>query len=312
MHTSRLPIEICEHVIDACYHDPDEYDWLHRTSYRTWCQTAVVCYDWLPRSQLNLFHNIEILSASQLDLLLRTLSDTPNLADLVSGVKIASFKSEYMGFPRLLNPQLLRNCIRVDLFGIPWQVFPSRYADRILYPWRNRGLTHFSMELEQGCCASVLRFLYTLPRLQKLTLMAWRETVHIPENVLAILHDEPCPFPNLRTLELWGWTTNMTFPPLLFPDSITHLTLHVERGISGTNMGLLQSLGQLQHLHVTCDVSYGDPPEAATESEAWRIQPLLTFLGSLPARLSARLPEITITVFPRWLPDDRGDAYDVN
>ncbi|KAI0788403.1 hypothetical protein C8Q74DRAFT_1367134 [Fomes fomentarius] len=76
-------------------------------------------------------------------------------------------------------------------------------------------------------------------------------------------------------------------------------------------MGLLQSLGQLQHLQVTCDVSYGDPPEAATESEAWRIQPLLTFLGSLPAPLSARLPELTIRFEPWVLPDDRGDAYDV-
>ncbi|KAI0788393.1 hypothetical protein C8Q74DRAFT_678258 [Fomes fomentarius] len=233
MHNSRLPIEICEHVIDACYHDPDGYDWLHRTSYRTWCQTAVVCYDWLPRSQLNLFRDIDIRSASQLDLLLRTLSDAPHLADLVVGVKIAPLKSDYIPFPRLLNPQLLRNCIRVDLYEIMWQAFPSRYADRILYPWRNRAITHFAIELEQGSCASILRFLYTLPLLQKLTLDAMVKTVHIPENVLAILHDQPCPFPNLKTLELWGWTATMTFPPLLFPDSITHLTMHAERGISG-------------------------------------------------------------------------------
>ncbi|KAI0788401.1 hypothetical protein C8Q74DRAFT_678795 [Fomes fomentarius] len=232
MNTSRLPIEICEHVIDGCYEDPDK-DWLHGTSYQTWFQTAVVCYDWLPRSRLNLFHDIDIRSASQLDLLLRTLSDTPQLADLVFGVRITPVKHEYMALPRLLSLQLLRNCIRVDLFGIPWQVFPSRYADRILYPWRNQSLTHFGIELEQGCCASILRFLYTLPLLQKLTLEAMVKTVHIPENVLAILHDQPCPFPKLRKLALWRWASKMTFPPLLFPDSITHLTLHVDEGISG-------------------------------------------------------------------------------
>ncbi|KAI0788386.1 hypothetical protein C8Q74DRAFT_677944 [Fomes fomentarius] len=311
MDTSHLPIEICEHVIDACYEDPDKY-WLHGTSYQTWCQTAVVCYDWLPRSQLSLCCDIEICSVSQLDLVLRTLSDALHLADLVFGVKITPVKRVYMGLPRLLNPQLLRNCIRVDLFEIPWEVFPSRYADRILYPWRNRGLTHFSMELEQGSCASILRLLYTLPRLQMLTLTVRRETVHIPENVLAILRDQPCPFPNLRTLELWGGTANMTFPPLLFPDSITDLSLDVEDGISATTMGLLQSLRQLQHLQVTCSMSHGDPPEIATESEAWRIQPLLTFLGSLPAPLSARLPELTIRFDPWVLPDDRGEAYYIN
>ncbi len=202
MQTSRLPVEICEHVIDACYADP-EWNWLCGTSYRTWHQTALVCYDWLPRSQLSLFRDIQIRSASQLDLLLRTLSDAPHLADLVHGVKIAPLESGYISFPRLLNPQLLRNCIRVDLFDIAWQAFPSRYADRILYPWRNLGLTHFAIELEQGCCASILRFLYTLPLLQKLRLYAASETVHIPENVLAILHDQPCPFTRLRNLELW-------------------------------------------------------------------------------------------------------------
>ncbi len=203
MHSSRLPIEICEHVIDACYEDPDD-SWLHKTSYRTCRQTAVVCYGWLPRTQLNLLRHIKICSASRLDLLLRTFSDTPHLADLVSGVMISQLKEEYMPFAQLLNPQLLRNCIRMQFIGTAWEAFPSRYAtDRILYKWRNLGLTHFAIELEQGCCASVLRFLYTLPQLQELTLDAIRKTIHIPENVLAILHDQPCPFTNLRKLVLW-------------------------------------------------------------------------------------------------------------
>ncbi len=77
-------------------------------------------------------------------------------------------------------------------------------------------------------------------------------------------------------------------------------------------MGLVQSLRQLQHLEVICGVSHGDPPEVATESEAWRIQPLLTFLGSLPAQINAGLPELTIRFQPWELPDDRGCAYDVN
>ncbi|KAI0793672.1 hypothetical protein C8Q74DRAFT_523330 [Fomes fomentarius] len=232
MHTSRLPIEICEHVIDSCYKNPDKYR-LHGGPYRIWCETALVCYDWLPRTQLNLFRDIEIRSASQLDLLLRTLSDTQHLADLVYGVRFAPCESEYIPFARLLNPQLLKNCIRLNLVNIAWKALPPRYADRSLYPWRNLGIVHFAIELEQGCCASVLHFLYTLPLLQELTLTAKRETVHIPVNVLAILHDRPCPFTNLRKLALWRWAPAMTLPPLLFPESITRLALYLDHGISG-------------------------------------------------------------------------------
>ncbi|KAI0788410.1 hypothetical protein C8Q74DRAFT_678914 [Fomes fomentarius] len=77
-------------------------------------------------------------------------------------------------------------------------------------------------------------------------------------------------------------------------------------------MGLLQSLRQLQHLQAMCHVSNAISPEVATESEAWRIQPLLTFLSSLPPRLSAGLTKLTIRIHPLQLSDDRGRTYDVN
>ncbi len=76
-------------------------------------------------------------------------------------------------------------------------------------------------------------------------------------------------------------------------------------------MDVLQSLRQLQHLQAMCFVSNAIPPKVATESEAWRIQPLLTFLGSLPARPSAGLTQLTITFYPLALPDDKGTAYEV-
>lgn len=87
---------------------------------------------------------------------------------------------------------------------------------------------------------------------------------------------------------------------------ILHLRAH-----TGTTTGLVQSLWQLQHLQVLSAVSDGDPPLVATESEAWRIQPLLAFLGC--AQLSAGLAELTIGLAPvRLSSDDRGYAYDVN
>ncbi|KAI0788313.1 hypothetical protein C8Q74DRAFT_673120 [Fomes fomentarius] len=105
----------------------------------------------------------------------------------------------------------------------------------------------------------------------------------------------------------------MTFPPLLFSASITHLALNVANGISETTTGLVQSLQHLQHLQVVCTVtSNPGPPQVATEFEAWRIQRLLTFLSSLPARLSAGLTQLTLTLLPSKLPDNRGGLYDVN
>ncbi|KAI0788383.1 hypothetical protein C8Q74DRAFT_1446820, partial [Fomes fomentarius] len=100
----------------------------------------------------------------------------------------------------------------------------------------------------------------------------------------------------------------MMFPPLLFPDSITHLELDAEQS-SGTTMGLLRSLRQLQHLEVLCAMPYA---HHTMKSEAWRIQRLLTFLSSLPARLRAGLTQLTIEFDPRVLPDDKGFTYAIN
>ncbi|KAI0758665.1 hypothetical protein C8Q74DRAFT_258205 [Fomes fomentarius] len=199
MHTSRIPTEICEHVIDACYIDPDTSH-LHGSSYDTWCQTALVCYDWLPRSQLNLFRDIEICSKSDLDLLERTFSDAPHLADLVEGVHV--FLDDYIPFARLVNPQLLRNCVRLSFVEVPWNIFPARYADHSIRPFvDNSGITHLNIELDQSSCDSLLQCLYTLPLLQELTLSAESGT-QFAEDVLAPLHDRPCPFTNLKTLRL--------------------------------------------------------------------------------------------------------------
>ncbi|KAI0793641.1 hypothetical protein C8Q74DRAFT_1243611 [Fomes fomentarius] len=319
MYTSRLPIDICEHVIDAaCFGDPD-WGGLDVDCYGTWYQTALVCYDWFPRSQLNLFRDINICSVSRLDLLLRTFSDAPQLADLVSGVHISPPKGEYIPYPRLLHPRLLRNCIRLHLGEVPWKAFPSRYADRSLCPFRDLGITHFEIELEQGCCASVLRFLYTLPLLQELTLTVWSETVHIPTKVLAILHDRPCPFANLKTLCLGGLAPGITFPPLLFPDSITSLKMCVYGvSISGTTRRLLQSLRQLQHLEVVCAMP-NDPLWCLKGSqwEAYRTQCHTFFLNSLRSHLNsvlshlkaAALTQFAILFIPIGIGNKRGHTY---
>ncbi|KAI0793695.1 hypothetical protein C8Q74DRAFT_1365271 [Fomes fomentarius] len=78
-------------------------------------------------------------------------------------------------------------------------------------------------------------------------------------------------------------------------------------------MGLLQSLLQLEHLKVICAVSDADPPQVAMDSETWRIrvERLLTFLSSHPARLHAGLTQLTTKFQALRLPDDRGRTHEV-
>ncbi|KAI0758667.1 hypothetical protein C8Q74DRAFT_1372618 [Fomes fomentarius] len=265
-------------------------------------QTALVCYDWLPRSQLSLFRDIEISLESDFDILLRTFSDAPHLADLVEGVYI--FTDKYIPFARLVNPQLLRNCVRLSFVEVPWNLFPARYADHSLRPFDNTGITHLNIELERSSCDSLLHCLYTLPLLQELMLSAEAGT-QFAEDVLALLHDRPCPFTNLKRLRLWGCASIMTFPPFLWnPDSITHLELFVDMGISETILGLVRSLtGQLQHLCLACSMS-ADAPRLWTESDAWRIRHLLAALRSLQGRVRAGLTRLTLGFHP-----DTGRRY---
>ncbi|KAI0773498.1 hypothetical protein C8Q74DRAFT_761323 [Fomes fomentarius] len=192
MRNCRLPIEVCEHIIDAAY----EHDtWLHKTSYQIWRQTALVCPDWRTRSRLNILRDVDIRCSIHLDLLLRTISETSYLADLILGVCIFS-QSEYIPFGRLLVPGLLKKCVTLHLRNLSWRTCPPRYADTNLYPLYGSGLTQLSIQITQGSCTSVLRFVYELPKLQRLILEspAEPEPVKVPPVVLAALETRHCPF----------------------------------------------------------------------------------------------------------------------
>lgn len=200
MRNCRLPIEVCEHIIDAAY----EHDtWLHKTSYQIWRQTALVCADWHTRSQLNILYDVDIRCPIHLDLLLRTISETPYLADLILRVCIFSH-SEYIPFGRLLVPGLLKNCVTLHLRNLSWRTCPPRYADTNLYPLYGSGLTQLSVQITQGSCNSVLRFVYELPKLERLILEspAEPEPVKVPPVVLAAFETRHCPFECLTSLRL--------------------------------------------------------------------------------------------------------------
>ncbi len=142
MINSRLPIDVCEHILDACYQGRFSYSYgfrlLDEESYHTWSCTALVCSDWLPRTRFNLFYYVSVNSPSECSPLLRTLSSSPHLASLViqvhvKGYTVAETHGLCTSYAKLLDPQLLINCVCVYL-DLPelFSDFPRRF-DRILF-----------------------------------------------------------------------------------------------------------------------------------------------------------------------------------
>ncbi|KAI0706026.1 hypothetical protein C8T65DRAFT_234472 [Cerioporus squamosus] len=86
MQNSRLPIELCELVIDLI---PDPQPWWEfpRSWFGARPETLVkytsVCSAWLPRARLVLYHSIRFRTPSQVDLFIRTITENPSLANMV-------------------------------------------------------------------------------------------------------------------------------------------------------------------------------------------------------------------------------------
>ena len=83
MDDSRLPIDVCEQVIDACYYQSPV-----KFVYPTWRATALVCSAWLPRSRYNLLYAVCLSQEDDVRLPLRTLQEAPHCADLICVLQV--------------------------------------------------------------------------------------------------------------------------------------------------------------------------------------------------------------------------------
>ena len=170
-NNSLLPTEICEHIIDSCR---ETYSpWVRGGAYPTWRETALVCSAWLPRSRINLFYEVDLSDAYNVDLFLRTLQEAPHFADMVLGLGVDTSKG-YQLLARMPFVLLLKNCVGLCLYTTGWaEMYPSRHADRFLHPWSGR-----IVDLRLGICnralRSIIRFIWSLHHLQNLWL--WWES----------------------------------------------------------------------------------------------------------------------------------------
>ena len=164
MDNSRLPIDVCEHIIDECYEVGTRW-----YSYPVWRHGTLVCSAWLPRSRLNLFHEVFICGESHVDLLVRTLLTAPQYADLVVRVTVNSDGyGSYVPFARMPLSRLLKKCVALDLSTIKWSKYPPRYADTGLRSWSS--LMELKIKIKHKVLRGVLRFVWSLPELQTLDL----------------------------------------------------------------------------------------------------------------------------------------------
>ncbi|KAI0710615.1 hypothetical protein C8Q76DRAFT_623838 [Earliella scabrosa] len=177
MNNSLLPIEICEHIIDSCR--PRKGYLLRRESYGTWRQTALVCSFWLPRSRLNLFYEVVLRDASEVDLLLQTLQEAPHLADMVIRLTVHADNKIYVPFARMPLPLLLKKCVALYLYSMNWRAYPPRYADTGFYPWSR--IVELRLYVELRILRAGVRFIWSLPHLRTLRL-GWSQHVDVAKS----------------------------------------------------------------------------------------------------------------------------------
>ncbi|KAI0756317.1 hypothetical protein C8Q80DRAFT_22778 [Daedaleopsis nitida] len=258
MENARLPIDVCEQVIDRCWcngavEDPDPD--LRIPDYGVLRATALVCSAWRPRSQYNMFSRVAKMdSQSRIDRLLRTLEEFPRLSDLITCVPIWAHRRYISLCQTPLLPTLYR-CTTWE-FCIDGRFFPPRYTDTVLPRLYGRqNVTHLTLVVVNSSVVSLLRFIWSLPRLQRLcchTILN-RDTTFLP---LQNYSGAAPPSAVLESLHLRGDIIEIPFPPYIWGVSVT--TLKIELHDWTPSDGCLQAIGafrQLQTLQLTIAIA---------------------------------------------------------
>lgn len=127
MENSRLPIEVCERVIDECFY----FDW--RPDRKTLRACALTCSDWLPRSRYNLYHGLYLKDSKSAGSIVDTLTGRPELAEHVRLINIWP-RHCYVPLTEVLSLLSLKKCQILEMNIGPLDGFPPRYVQNCLFP----------------------------------------------------------------------------------------------------------------------------------------------------------------------------------
>ncbi|KAI0350155.1 hypothetical protein OH77DRAFT_1097687 [Trametes cingulata] len=231
MERSRLPLDVCEKVIDHCYREPDfedDYDEISPcSSWRTLFCCALTCQGWLTRSRFNLYTAVLFRRPEDIDSFAETITLHPFLGHFVRTLIVTTrhrrtpssdeVENDYMPFGRT---DLIRRMPRLHSL-----MFCSGDSYTRTYPPTFRALiarypiTSLTISVEGfGSATTLCRFLWTFTRVEHLHLRAdispifggrfWRMAhptmtySQVDDFRLQSLPGRRVPFPALKVLEL--------------------------------------------------------------------------------------------------------------
>ncbi|KAI0356558.1 hypothetical protein OH77DRAFT_210713 [Trametes cingulata] len=189
MDSARLPVEVCERIIDTCLgswqsalYGPQP---IPAQDSATLVACSLTCQAWLPRSRINLYHDVRLGTPDDLTLFVRTIREGAWLAELVRRVNVfpppaaesdSKAKDTYLSFAQGFLVRHLRR-LNVLLLGVDWSHYPPTYHSLVArLPIK---------ELHLACrfrkVSSLFRLVWSFPDLRSLSLRCRKGRSQLPD-----------------------------------------------------------------------------------------------------------------------------------
>ena len=199
MEHSRLPIELCERVIDCVRKPHPWWDrgqlvlkistyWDDQDSLPDLLACAWTCSAWYPRARLNIYHTVTFNHLRQIELFVRSLRENPLLADRVHEL-IINFLGEYIPFAQGMLFSALRNVhtVVLPLLDVHNWVYPPHH--HVLVTQFN--LTELILTINASRTSSLVyafRIVWSLRRLRSLFVMFSGGAPVVTDSLVRNLH----------------------------------------------------------------------------------------------------------------------------
>lgn len=174
MDQGRLPIDVCERVIDMITTGSHHSRTFYPLYLNDLCACALTCSDWLPRSRLNLYRQVRIRERNDLDRFSETiLVDQPFLANLVQELVLGhppekKERTGYVPFAEIALVHALRNVRVLTLSNFNWHALHHQYhREAAQYPVVELNIIGGSF----NALPDLLRVIWAFQQLRSLTLI---------------------------------------------------------------------------------------------------------------------------------------------
>ncbi|KAI0770950.1 hypothetical protein BD413DRAFT_613478 [Trametes elegans] len=288
MQTCRLPVEVCEAVIDAIRPDFDNWFDFDTESHALWA-CALTCRAWRPRAQLVLWTSVFLQHHERIPPFVAVVQRSPaRLAPCVRTLCVHPFSSGPVPL-RLFAPAL--PALRVCAFeGVPCMAFPPRAARM-----RMRAFAAL-VELRMSrcgfqCVGDLCDLVWACARLERLTVLDCTyaqppEARFSEADALRIagMRRRPDACAKLARLKLFGHPFDHPAAPpgSVFGSAVTEFEMVYFDLASSISLG--RTLSSFTALHTLSIVGF------LLDADTWKTEPALihSVLSALPPRAPLR------------------------